>query len=46
MPRSISLKLPDTVLAELLALAESQGRCLDEIALDLIEAQLHLDPGD
>lgn len=41
MPRSITLKLPEPLLADLLALAKSQGRCLDEIALDLIEAQLH-----
>ena len=41
MPRRISLELPESLLAELLALAERQGRCLDEIALDLIETQLH-----
>jgi hypothetical protein len=41
MPRRITLELPEPLLAELLALAERQGRCLDEIALDLIETQLH-----
>ena len=44
MPRSITLELPDALLAELLDLAERQGRCLNEIATDLIAAQLHNDP--
>jgi hypothetical protein len=45
MPRSITLELPEPLLAELLALADSQDRCLDEIVLDLIEAQLNRPPG-
>jgi hypothetical protein len=43
MPRSITLELPELLLAELLALAERQGRCLSEIATDLIAAQLNQD---
>ena len=45
LPRSITLELPEPLLAELLALADSQDRCLDEIVLDLIEAQLNRPPG-
>lgn len=44
MPRSITLELPEALLAELLDLAARQGRCLNEIATDLIAAQLHNDP--
>ena len=44
MPRSITLELPELPLAELLALAERQGRCLSEIATDLIAAQLNQAP--
>jgi hypothetical protein len=44
MPRSITLELPEALLAELLGLAKRQNRCLNEIATDLIAAQLHTDP--
>ena len=44
MPRSITLELPELLLAELLALAERQGRCLSEIATELIAAQLNQAP--
>jgi len=40
MPRSITLELPESLIAELLGLAKRQGRCLSEIATDLIAAQL------
>jgi len=43
MPRSITLELPEALLAEVLDLAARQGRCLNEIATDLIAAQLHTD---
>jgi hypothetical protein len=46
LPRSITLELPEPLLAELLALAERQGRCLNEIATDLIAAQLTEGPID
>jgi len=44
MPRSFTLELPENYLADLLDLADRQGRCLNEIATDLIAAQLHTDP--
>jgi hypothetical protein len=30
-------------MAQILALAEAQGRCLDEIALELLDAQMQRD---
>jgi hypothetical protein len=44
MPRSFTLELPENFLADLLDLADRQGRCLNEIATDLIAGQLHTDP--
>jgi hypothetical protein len=44
MPRSITLELPEALLAELLDRAKRQSRCLNEIATDLIAAQLNQDP--
>jgi len=44
MPRSITLELPEAFLAELLDRAKRQSRCLNEIATDLIAAQLNQDP--
>ena len=40
MPRRLVLDLPEPVLARLRELAARSGRSVDEIALDLIEAQL------
>lgn len=40
MPQRLSLDLPQPVLDRLRQLASRSGRSVDEIALDLIEAQL------
>jgi plasmid stability protein len=44
MPKRLSLDLPEPVLAKLRELAARSGRSVDEIALDLIEAQLSDEP--
>ena len=43
LPRSLTLELPEPLMAQILALAEAQGRCLDEIALELLDAQMQRD---
>jgi hypothetical protein len=44
MPHRLVLDLPELVLAKLRELAARSGRSVDEIALDLIEAQLSDEP--
>ena len=44
MPHRLVLDLPELVLAKLRELAARSGRSVDEIALDLIEAQLSNEP--
>lgn len=44
MPKRLSLDLPEPVLARLQERAARSGRSVDEIALDLIEAQLSDEP--
>lgn len=43
LPRSLTLELPEPLMTQFLALAETQGRCLDEIALELLDAQMQRD---
>ena len=45
LPRRIELELAPEVLDELLRRSEASGRCIDELALELIDRALQQDSG-
>lgn len=45
LPRRIELELAPELLDELLRRSEASGRCIDELALELIDRALQQDSG-